>query len=252
MAFFHRDGDTYLPTVHTRGPWHRDHQHGGPPCALLTGHLQAAAPDQMALARLTFDFLRPVPIAPLTVVSGDWEGGRTARRGLAELHHDGQPVLRARALFLRTAEVGSPPAPEPVPGPDGVAPFEFPFFPWDEGYHRAIEVRVVVGAWPHTPMTCWARPLVEVVHGSPTTPEQRVVVIADAQSGLGPPADVDRFTFVNPDLTVTFARPPATDWLGFAVRGFVGGQGAGLAEAALFDARGRFGRSVQTVVVSPR
>jgi hypothetical protein len=92
----------------------------------------------------------------------------------------------------------------------------------------------------------------DIVQGVPTTPQQRVVAIVDAQSGLGPPARVDDVTFVNPDLTVVFARVPQGDWLGLTVRGFVGDRGAGLAEAALFDTAGPLGRSVQTVVVAPR
>jgi hypothetical protein len=34
-AFFHRDGDRYVPTELTRGPWSAEAQHGGPPAALL-------------------------------------------------------------------------------------------------------------------------------------------------------------------------------------------------------------------------
>jgi len=252
MAFFRRDGDHLVPTVFTRGPWHPEQQHGGPPSALLTGVLQAAAPEGMHLTRLTVEFLRAVPLAPLTVSLGPWEGGRTLRRGVAELLHEGRSVLRARGQFVRSLAVGAVPAPADVPGPKTVERFLFPFFPWDEGYHQAIDTRVVDGAWPDTPLTCWARPLQDIVEGEASTPEQRVVVIADAQSGLGPPTDLDRFTFVNPDLTVVFARPPEGEWLGFTVDGFVGDTGSGLAEAALFDARGRFGRSIQTVVVAPR
>ena len=68
-AFFRRDGERYLPQVHTRGPWDPDFQHGGPPSALLAtaamGH--PAVPEGARLARITVDFLRAVPLAPLTV-----------------------------------------------------------------------------------------------------------------------------------------------------------------------------------------
>src|SRR5207237_67687 len=34
-AFYIPDGDDFVATVHTRGPWSPKHQHGGPPSALL-------------------------------------------------------------------------------------------------------------------------------------------------------------------------------------------------------------------------
>lgn len=252
MAFYHRQGETFVPSGLTRGPWHHEHQHGGPPTALLTGLLEAAAPSGFHVARLTAEFLRPVPLQPLTAALTPFVGGRSVQRAEATLHHDGRTVLRIRALFIRHRAlplVGPPPA---WPEPATAAPFVFPFFPWDEGYHRAIECRIVAGTWPETPLCLWARPRCEVLEGEGATGAQRVVVLADAQSGFGPPADLEQFTFVNPDLTVVLGRPPVGDWVGFEVDAFSGDAGAGLAESRLWDDRGQVGRSIQTVVVSPR
>jgi len=252
MAFYHRDGEHWVPTPTTRGPWHHEQQHGGPPAALLTGVLQRGAPAGFHLTRFTAELLRPVPLAPLTVTLGPFAGGRSVQRAEATLHHEGRAVLLARGLFARHLDLEpGPPGPD-VPAPSEVPRWLFPFFPWDEGFHQAIDTRVVQGAWPHSPLTCWVQLLHDIVDGEPTTAEQRVVAIADAQSGLAPPTDLERFTFVNPDLTVAFARPPRGAWHGLRVQGFSGGRGAGLAEASLFDVDGMVGRSVQTVLVAPR
>ena len=68
-AFFVRDGTRLLATDRTRGPWTNEHQHGGPPAALLTGAIERAGLDaaEFRLARVTVEFLRPVPVAALEV-----------------------------------------------------------------------------------------------------------------------------------------------------------------------------------------
>ena len=103
-AFFERDGDRFSPTVLTRGPWDNRAQHGGPPSALLlhamTARLDEASDADFSVARLTTEFLRPVPISSLTVAV-DVVAGRTAARGSGTLIADGQEAMTASALFLR-------------------------------------------------------------------------------------------------------------------------------------------------------
>ena len=256
-AFFHRDGDRLVPTVATRGPWDLRFQHGGPPTALLTAALMAQAGERFRLARITADFLRPVPITPLRVEVERPQVGRTVQRATATLHAD-RPVLRVQALFIRdqTGDASDPAAlahtPEPWPAPDACTPFVFPFFAWDEGYHRGVDMRLAGGTWGRTPARFWARPTLPLIAGETTAPEARVVLIADAESGMGPPLDPDTHTFANPDLTVLFSRRPASGWLGFDLRAAAGGAGAGVASAGIRDDHGPFGVSAQTLLVSPR
>ena len=254
-AFFRRDGERYLPQVHTRGPWDPDFQHGGPPSALLAtaamGH--PAVPEGARLARITVDFLRAVPLAPLTVTVEVEKVGRTAQRLVATLHGD-RPVLRAQTLFLRgTPGPQAEPAPDVWPPAAACAPFVFPFFRWAEGYHQAVELRPLPGeAWGGPTLRLWARPRVALIAGEADRPEARAIVLADAESGMAPPMDPNRWSYANPDLTVVFARRPVGDWLGFEARSFAGDAGAGLSEASLRDAQGPFARSVQSLVVTPR
>ncbi len=257
--FFERDGATYLPSVWTRGPWDDRFQHGGPPSALLLHAIHDAMPSGFAVARLTIDFLRAVPIAPLTIELGSPEGGRRAKRLRAVLRADGDAVLEASALFLaesddaehRTLErAGTVEA--PWPEPESIEPFEFPFFRSEEAYHRAIDVRVVDAPWGSTPVRCWARPVVELVAGEATRPEEAVVILADAESGMGPPVDPMKYNYANPDLTVYFGRRPSGPWTGLDIRSRADGAGIGIAESALRDASGVFGRSAQSLLVTPR
>ena len=61
----------------TRGPWHPDHQHAGPPSALICRAIEhVAAKDGLThLARLTVNLLRPAPIDECRVdVAADYVG----------------------------------------------------------------------------------------------------------------------------------------------------------------------------------
>jgi Thioesterase-like superfamily len=61
----------------TRGPWHPDHQHAGPPSALICRAIErVAAKDGLThLGRLTVNLLRPAPIGECRVeVAADYTG----------------------------------------------------------------------------------------------------------------------------------------------------------------------------------
>ena len=68
--------DAYLASPLTRGPWHPDHQHAGPPTALVCRAVEQAAAAQgyTHVSRLTANLLRPVPIGELTIeVAPDYD-----------------------------------------------------------------------------------------------------------------------------------------------------------------------------------
>ena len=66
---FVQDGGVYIPAEMTRGPWDPGALHGGAPAALFAHALAAAEPAQgLRLARLTCEFVRPVPLVPLEVL----------------------------------------------------------------------------------------------------------------------------------------------------------------------------------------
>ena len=62
-ALFERDGTRFVPTELCRGPWSPDAQHGGPPAALMARAAEGfEGGEEMQVARLTVELLRPVPL----------------------------------------------------------------------------------------------------------------------------------------------------------------------------------------------
>lgn len=238
----------------TRGPWDDRFQHGGPPSALLAGVMaRYGNAKAYQMARVCIDLLRPVPIGRLRVHL-DEPVGKSAQRLEARLEADGKTVMVARAIRIRQEAT---PSSEPLsesswPSPGGFDDFQFPFFRSDVGYHRGVQVRIVEGAWGKTPIKVWARPVIQLIAGEELLPAERVVLLADAQSGIGVPLDPLQYTFLNPDLTVYLERQPISEWLGFDIRSTANDHGAGLSQSAIRDERGLVARSAQSMVVAKR
>lgn len=251
-AFYLPDGDSLVPTVATRGPWSNDHQHGGPPSALLVRAAEAATPG-MAVARITVELLRPVPMTPLRVAVTVDKAGRKATTLSVVLTADDRPCLTARVLCIRAADVGVPPVVHAAaaPHPDDCAPFQFTFFRAPEGYHTAVETRLARGVWGQGDMALWMRPRVPLVAGETTSPAQRVLICADAGSGVTAALDPRRVSFLNADLTVALLRSPTSAWTLMDGITTVGSEGRALASCRLADPDGTFGHSAQSLVVEP-
>ncbi|MGO9357218.1 MAG: thioesterase family protein, partial [Xanthobacteraceae bacterium] len=86
----------------------------------------------------------------------------------------------------------------------------------------------------------------------PLSPLLRAVIASDFCNGVSPMLDFGVWTFINADLTINLARQPVGDWILVNAQSCAGPDGAGLAMARLGDARGYFGRVIQTLVVEPR
>lgn len=253
-AFYMYEGGWYVPTDLVRGPWSRDLQHGGPPAALLA-RTAAAVAQAGEVARLSVDFLRPIPVEPLTVASASVRMGKRVHVVGASLLTREKEVARATALFIRRADI--PVAPQSVaaaafPDPTACEPFDMDFFPDEIRYHRGVEMRRVRGRLGSGAMAVWMRLRVPLVLGTPTSPIERVAVVADSGNGVSLLLDPARYTFVNPDLTVHLHRTPGGEWIGLDAVTTVGPDGAGIADTALQDARGPIGRSIQGLLIDRR
>ncbi|MBT2452714.1 thioesterase family protein [Streptomyces sp. ISL-43] len=258
-GFYERvDAGRFRSTAHTRGPWDPGSQHAGPPAALLGRAIEErpGAREDMRIARITYEILRPVPIGPLELTTSVLRAGRSTEVVEAALAPAGAaPVMLARALRIRVAQEPVPavvPGPElPPPGEVGVTPF-FPV-PWERGYHAAVETRFTEGAFVELgPGTCWMRMKVPLVAGEETRPLDRVLVAADSGNGISSVMDFGRYVFVNGDLTVHLHRHPVGEWVCVEARTSVDGGGIGLADARLHDEKGPIGRSAQSLFVAPR
>ena len=104
----------------------------------------------------------------------------------------------------------------------------------------------------HGAATAWSRMQVALEAGEAPTPLERLLVMADAASGLSAALPWDRWLFVNVDLGVHLEREPEGEWLAMDARTRFGPAGAGLCTSVLSDARGRVGVTTQSLLVGPR
>jgi hypothetical protein len=256
-AFFVPDGERFASTELTVGPWDPDSQHAGPPAALIGRALERCGdPDGKQIGRVTFEILRPVPIEPLRVEARVARPGRSVELLEAELSNAGGPLVRATAWRLGTQSLQlDPPAPPAPPPPGPAEARERDFFPTgvEFGYHTAMEWRFVEGAFLELgPATVWMRMRHPLVTGEEPSPLQRVLIAADSGNGVSAAVDFGRFLFINTDLSVHLHRMPSGEWVCLEARTFPDEQGVGLADTALYDERGRIGRSAQTLLVRER
>jgi hypothetical protein len=272
-AFFSTDGDRYVPTELTRGPWDPRFQHAGPPAALIgreVERLDGSADRQVG--RITFEILRPVPIAPLEVSAEVVRPGRSVDLVEARLADSEGDVIRATAWRLRRSDVDLPAGLSSADGPgligtspstlrpgfappgvDDASPSTFFSTGHDVGYHTAMDYRFVQGDFGDLgPAVVWMRMRQGLVGDEQPSPLQRVLVAADSGNGVSATLDWSRYRFINVDLTVHLHRPLAGEWVCLDAITIPEGDGVGLADTALYDERGPIGRAAQTLLVDRR
>jgi hypothetical protein len=256
VALFVPDGDSVVPTPRARGPWSVDSLHGGPVAALVAGAAESLTDDDdLQLARITLELLRPVPLAPLVVRSALVRPGRRVQLVDTVVEAGGVEVAWSRALRIRVRADGDATVPsvaeDPAPDPpeEGVAqpshPDEYRAF-----HNDGMEMRFVSGSWDRLgPATVWFRLRCPVVLGAETTPWQRAAAAADFGNGVSAELSFATSLFINPDLTVAVHRPPVGEWVGVEARTRFGSPGIGSTESALWDRDGRIGRAIQNLLV---
>jgi hypothetical protein len=258
-AFFFSDGDRFMATESTRGPWNPGAQHAGPPAALLGRAIERfGGLDGVQVARVGYEILRPVPIGELTITTSLLRGGRSVEFVGASLLAGGNEVMRATGVRIRTTEVppgaAAQPAPEaPPPGPDQGEPSRFFSTGDDVGYHTAMEWRFVDGAFLDPgPATVWMRMRQPLLPDEEPSPLQRVLIAADSGNGVSAALDWRHWLFPNPDLTVYLHRPPAGEWVCLQARTTIEPTGLGLAESRIYDRAGPVARGLQSLFVARR
>jgi hypothetical protein len=252
-AVFVPDGDLFVATELARGPWDPNAQHGGAPAALLVRAFeQLPVADQLMLARVTYEFLRPVPLAALAVSAAVLRSGR--RVALVEGNlatAEGVEVVRARGLFVRRTEVNAAIEAESLAKPSAGVPNDLRRDPDRSTFATdTMELRFVTGKfWELGPATAWFRLQVPLVAGEETTGLQRMAAAADFGNGISAVVPWKDHLFINPDLTMYVEREPAGEWIALASRTRVQAGGVGFAESVLYDEQGRVGRAAQALVV---
>lgn len=244
----------------TRGPWHVEQQHAGPPIALIAYALQAAAQPLglTHMARLTANLLRPVPIADLTVQVQQEYVGRNVGHFSATALAEGKELLRATALFQREDAVQLPdtlpghPLPMTPHTPASATSHRMPFPHGLPGYDHLMDTRVAAGRMFAGPSAVWFRLNYPLVQGQAPSPYERVAVAADSGNGISAVLDLSAYVFVNSDLSINLLRRPVGEWICLDARTHLSPHGGGLAESALYDEQGLIGRATQSLFVRKR
>lgn len=239
------------------GPWHPDLQHGGAPASLIAWAVERMPTrEPMQVVRMTFDFLRPIPVAPLEIKIDVQREGRKIQVLNVQLLHEGVACVRATVLRVRQSELTLPQhvtdekleLPGPDQGDDAGAPFKT-----GDTFASGITLRSVRGKFGEAgPAAIWFRADRSIVDGEPITPLMRAAMTGDFCNGISSALDFEQWTFINADLTVSLARMPIGAWVLLDAQTWLGDHGAGLAFAKLGDQRGYFGRAIQSLVIEKR
>ena len=261
--------DRFAATEATMSPWDQAAQHGGPPTALLAACLDDAfGRPAMRVARISVDFLGPVPRAEVRVQTSLLRPGKRTQLSEATLWAGDRAVAVARVWHLATAPAAAatataaatPPADgdaagSPVPA-DLPEPQPQRYFDGDSdwGYGRAIEWRMVSGGFNRYDGTgdVWTRVRIPLIAGRPLDGLARFAVVADSANGLSAPLSFSEWLFIPPGVSMHLHRYPVGEWVRLTAKSDPGHDGIGLTEGTLTDAAGRCGTVTQPLLVAPR
>ena len=181
--------------------------------------------------------------------------GRKIQLCAVRLLADGVVVVSARVLKIKTQTLALPPEASALavdlPGPEQskIEPADLAGCP----FTKCISMRAARGRFGMVgPAAIWFRVGQPLIAGSAVSQAMRAVVAADFSNGATSTLDFRQWTFINADLTVSFARQPVGEWILLDGETWIGPEGAGLATARLADSNGYFGRAVQSLVIEKR
>lgn len=239
------------------GPWDPGLQHGGAPASLIAWAVERMPMrEPMQVARMTFDFLRPIPVAPLEIKIDVTREGRKIQVCNVTLLHGGVACVRATVLKVRQLETQLPEhvLDEQVilPGPEQGREAKVRFSNHEQ-FASGVTLRSVRGSFGELgPGAVWFQAQRTIIADEPISPLMRAAMTGDFCNGVSAVLDFDAWTFINADLTISLARMPVGEWILLDAQTWLGDHGAGLAFAKLGDERGYFGRAIQSLVIERR
>jgi hypothetical protein len=258
MDYVYRiEGTRAVSTPNAAGPWNPEHQHGAAPGSLIAWAAERVPTQRpMRLARITIDLLRPVPLAPLEIVSDVVREGRKIQLCLVRLLAEGIEVARGTVLKIRAEHVDLPPSAQGTPvdlPPAGAGREPDELLGGSNAFTTGVSMRIVKGGFRQPgPGAVWFRADRPIVEGAPLSPAMRAIVAADYCNGVSSVLDFRAWTFINGDLTVSLARMPVGEWVLLDSETYAGEEGAAVGFARLGDAKGWFGRAAQSIVIEKR
>lgn len=278
-SIFVPEGNSFAPTEHARGPWDPRALHGGAPAALIAAVFERMEPgSELPFARLSFEFLRPVPMAPLKLTTRMSRPGRRVQALEGELEAGGVIVCRAKALRIVAAPEELPElalAQVEAARPDALAPppdgqpvrFALDDMERESFAASAMEMRFLSGqplsgelpeqdtTASHVPSGAakvWMRLRYPLLPDEPLTPLARVAATSDFGNGVATVLPFAEYVFINADLTISLDRRPEGEWVALDARTLLHPGGIGWSKSVVHDERGPMGQATQALVVQRR
>ena len=256
-AIFQVEGQLFRASEQAGGPWSPEMLQGSATTALMAREVErAAVTSGFAVRRLTFDLWRPAGLNAFALDTVVLRDGRKAKTVEVRLFAGDVEIGRCTALL--TALSGESPsdpfaplASRDTPPEDGTPPPAFAQ-KWSR-YFQNVSVRLIEGALEKPgPAAAWMRLDVPLVEGETNTPLLQAVQAADFSSGVAQIVDMRQWTFINPEISLYFFRPPESEWILIRSRTRVGERGAGLTAATLSDLKGPFAEVLQVMTFERR
>lgn len=251
--FFRLEDDWYLGNDGARGPWTADGCHGGPAAAAVARSAELAVPDKQ-IVRLTLDLFRPVPVSGFRVQAQVGRNGRrVATVALTVLDRSDRACATASALFIATSDIGPVATSSWVtPNRQTACPTDFPRVRRGHGlptFADAVELMIPEpGLFKPGPNTMWMR-TPPLIAGETPSAFQSICPLADCGNSFSRNEEATSVTFINPDLSITMHRPPASEWIGASFVSRWERNSVGLSTAVLFDDEGPLGSSQQSLLL---
>ena len=255
-AIFKPEGPLFRATEQAGGPWSADMLQGSATTALMTREVERLAETSgFAVRRLTFDLWRPAGLRAFGVETEMLRDGRKAKTIQVRLLDGDTEIGRCTALLTAQGNESPPdpftPSSANAPPEEGSPPPSF-VQKWSR-YFQNVSVRLIEGALEKPgPAAAWMRLDVPMVEGETNTPLLQAVQAADFSSGVGQIVDMREWTFINPEISLYFFRPPEGDWILIRSRTRAGANGAGLTMASLSDHKGAFAEVMQAMTFERR
>jgi len=245
--------DAFMAHDTAEGPWTPGFCHGGAPAGLIVHAAdEVRTAGEMAVARVTVDLMRPVPVGELKVDARIAREGKKLQLVDVEIRAVDALVARGSVLRLRREE-----QPEVLTIP--TADFAGPELgtltgpPSGVGFSQLFDMRAVAGSFDALgPAAVWLRMSGPLVADERMSAATLAAASADFASGIAGVLPFDTWSYPSTDLTVSLAREPVGPWLLVDAECWAGAEGRGVTHARLGDALGWFGRSMQTTIFERR
>ncbi|MDT0200657.1 acyl-CoA thioesterase domain-containing protein [Nocardioides sp. AE5] len=251
LAFFVRDGETFVPRELAQSLWSDKQMHGVAVSGLLAWGAERLQHElglaDLVPAKFSVDMFRPAAMGPTNVEA------RVVRKGSrillvdALLVQDGETVARAAATFLKPGGVSHgeawSPTERPSPPPLEIAPVgdapHVPFFHSEAGWSQDFTEHQNPSR-----KTTWQTG-VPIIDGEPNSRFTSAASVADATSMVANWGSKG-VEFINSDITLYLARLPEGVQVGISALDRVEHDGLVVGTATVFDRSGPIGTTVLT------